>query len=208
MKTALINFSPRGSDSSSSIFLDYVKKSFDESVGAVSLDIKSSLFSVDYEAVLSCENLVFFYPLYVDALPSHMLLFISQLSQKLENSSVKKVYAVANCGFYEGEQTRLSFEVLKNWCASTSLEWCGGVGIGGAGCFEIFKKHDIENGPRIAINNALSFLSSNIMSGTAQCNDYVTVLFPKKMYKIAGEMLWRQKMRAMGVNPKDISKAL
>ena len=132
-----------------------------------------------------------------------MLAFMGKIKEFCKG---KRVYAVANCGFFEGEQTQLSFEVIRNWCVRYGLLWCGGVGIGASGCFEFFEKTGLDTGPRIPVNRALEFLAENVSQGTSQCNNYVTVMIPKRFYKFAGQLLWRQKLIKNGVKLKDISR--
>lgn len=198
-----MNFSPRGNKSNSAVFLGQLKDYFGEDVLIEQLNIINGLREVDFKFLDECEACVLFYPLYVDSLPSHMLLFLEKASELCRN---KKVYAVANCGFYEGEQTYLSFDIIKNWCVRYGAQWCGGVGIGASGCFEFFEMFSIETGPRIRVNRALEFLAKNIEQGSLQCNNYVTVILPKRFYKMAGQILWRQKLISNGVKLKDISR--
>ena len=203
MKVALINFSPKGNKSNSAFFLSQLKDFFSKDVITEHISVANSLREPDYKSLEKCEAWVFFYPLYVDSLPSHMLSFLEKASGFCKG---KRIYAVANCGFFEGEQTRLSFEIINNWCVRYGTLWCGGVGIGASGCFEFFEKFSIETGPRIRVDRALEFLAKNIEQGSSQCNNYATVIMPKRFYKVAGQILWRQKLIKNGVKIKDISR--
>ncbi|MBQ8026803.1 MAG: hypothetical protein IJ261_01650 [Clostridia bacterium] len=205
MKVALVNFSPRGEKSNSRIFENYVKQHLDESLQTVELNVANVRFDEnDFSVLNECNCWIFFYPLYIDSLPSHMLSFIAKLENDVTFSCDKRLYAVANCGFYEGIQTRLSFEILDNWCSKSGINWCGGVGIGGSGCFEIFERFRVYAGPRIPVNRALGFLADNVASASVQCNDYVTVALPKRFYRAAGQILWRQKIAENGGRSKDL----
>ena len=206
MKVALVNFSPRGNGSNSRVFERYVHQKVGANAQTVELDIRNSAPHKDISVLDECEVWVFFYPLYIDALPSHMLSFIAELERSTFFAHSKRLYAVANCGFYEGEQTRLSFEILNNWCLKSGAKWCGGVGIGASGCIEFFERFGVTEGPRIFINRALDFLADNIIDGSSQCNNYVTVALPKRFYKAAGEILWRQKIISYGGKISDLSK--
>ena len=208
MNIALINFSPKGNSSNSKFFIDYMKNSFSPQVSVVELKINTCGKELDLQTLSSCETWVFFYPLYVDALPSHMLDYISRLEKTSEISTGKKIYAVTSCGFHEGLQTCISLEILANWCAASGTEWCGAVGIGASGCFHFFEKYHVESGPRIPVNRALEVLAFNVENGVSQCNNYVTVALPKRLYKLAAEIFWRKDIVSNGKKIKDLSRQL
>ncbi len=89
----------------------------------------------DYEAILNAlqyaDNIVLATPVYVDAVPSHVLLLLEKIQQYAEEKHLHfKVYALCNCGFYEGIQCELALAVLQCWCERAGLHFCGGVGIG------------------------------------------------------------------------------
>ena len=41
-----------------------------------------------------------------------------------------KIYAVVNCGFYEGRQTKTCHSMIQNWCRSCGFSYEGGIGQG------------------------------------------------------------------------------
>lgn len=70
-------------------------------------------------------------PVYVDGLPSHVVSFLQELQLYLkENPHQFKLYVIANCGFYEGSQTKHLLAQVKLWCQNNHIEYAGGVGIG------------------------------------------------------------------------------
>ncbi|HAW69762.1 MAG TPA: hypothetical protein DHD79_09105, partial [Firmicutes bacterium] len=81
----------------------------------------------------ACDTLVFAFPLYVDGIPSHLLSCLSQMEGYLKPLASKemRVYAIVNCGFYEGRQNQHALDMMQNWCAKTRLIWGHGLGIGG-----------------------------------------------------------------------------
>lgn len=86
------------------------------------------------------EVLVFAFPVYVDAIPSTMLEYLHKLQLDIsKNSYHMKVYGLTNCGFYEGKQCCLTLDMLKNWCARTKVQWCGGIGIGAGEMLSILR---------------------------------------------------------------------
>lgn len=82
--------------------------------------------------IKDADKVVFVTPLYVDGLPSHVVLFLKDMEAICrENGLHLKVYAVANSGFIEGKQNEPLMQVLENFCHRSGLKWCGAVGIGG-----------------------------------------------------------------------------
>ncbi len=77
------------------------------------------------------DQLVIALPLYVDGIPSHVLMFLERLeSYCIENQKSFKLYVIANCGFYEGEQTSIMLDQLKCFCKKADLIYGGAIGIG------------------------------------------------------------------------------
>lgn len=127
LKTVFINLTPKKKNSMSGYLLRTTK-----------LFIKGECVTINYrggadDKKILCElenaqNLVFVTPLYVDGLPSHVL----ELLQRLEKTVSKElnVYALLNCGFYEGEQCELALNMIKIWCKHSGTNFCGGLGLG------------------------------------------------------------------------------
>ena len=70
-------------------------------------------------------------PLYVDAIPSHILILLQKIEQYVKEKGVTfRVYSLCNCGFYEGVQCEYELEMVRCWCERSGLEFCGGAGIG------------------------------------------------------------------------------
>ncbi len=84
------------------------------------------------DALRTAGKVIFVTPLYVDSLPSHVLLFMQKMEAYCQENRLRlKVYAIANNGFIEGRQNEPLMQVLENFCTRSGLEWCGGIGIGG-----------------------------------------------------------------------------
>ena len=84
------------------------------------------------EAIRTAGKVIFFTPLYVDSVPSHVLPFLQKMEAFCrENRLREKVYVIANNGFIEGRQNEPLMQVMENFCVRSGQEWCGGIGIGG-----------------------------------------------------------------------------
>jgi len=158
------------------------------------------------EEMKNAEVWVFAFPLYVDGIPSHLLSNLIQLD-KLEWQEYKKyVYSIVNCGFYEGIQTEYALNIMQNWCIKTGLHWCGGIGVGGGG--SLIQLPDVKNGhgPKAPVLKALNEMADTILQHRVQENQYVSVAFPRFLYKMAAQIGWRQMIRANGGKIKDLGK--
>lgn len=84
------------------------------------------------DALKNADNAVFAVPLYVDSLPSHVLIFLKKLEEfSVLNGLDLNIYVIANNGFIEGRQNELLMQVMENFASRAGLNWRGGIGIGG-----------------------------------------------------------------------------
>ena len=131
MKTVLINASPKKKFSASDYFLS-VQKFFIKGK-----KVKEVLRTKqDYERILNeitdADAVVFCLPLYVDCLPSHVLVFLKEMeSYCLKHKLQLRIYAISNNGYIEGVQSRPLMQILQNFCMRSGLTWGGGIGVGG-----------------------------------------------------------------------------
>lgn len=126
MKTVVLNFSPKRKQSNSGYFLKLLGVQAVEHISGI------GNFQNIYKRIEDADVIVVAFPLYVDAIPSHMLAFFKELEENLKNLPVSgKLYGIANNGFYEGEQCQAALDMLRIFCMRTGLTWGGGIGIGG-----------------------------------------------------------------------------
>ena len=106
-----------------------------------------------WEALADCEAAVVIFPLYVDSLPSHLLRFFMEweMDRREQQRRALSLYAVAQCGFYEGEQNRIALEQVSCFCRKAGISWQGGVGLGGAGGFAAMSIRDKNQDQRSTV---------------------------------------------------------
>ncbi len=218
MKTALINGSPKVKSSNSGILLEDLKAYLVETE-AVEFGLHTGTAAKEKaEALNQADALVFSFPLYVDGIPGHLLSCLADLEEASSKSKGIRVYGIVNCGFYEGIQAEPALQVLQNWCEKAGYVWGGGVGVGGGGGLAQMPKTKSGHGPREPIEKALKALAEAICSehvqGDQQAQDhqqiqenqYVSVAFPRFLYKLAAQMGWRQMMKASGGKARDLGR--
>jgi hypothetical protein len=133
MKTLLIDASPKKRFSNSAYFLGFSRLFMS---GRKNRCMKAKLprtahYDDIFAQIADAGRLVLATPLYVDGLPSHVLRFLMALETYCNDNNVTfDLYVLANCGFYEGRQTRHLMEQVEAWCKRTRVNFRGGVGIG------------------------------------------------------------------------------
>ena len=131
MKTVFINCSPKKRFCASAYFL-FLAKLF-VSGEKVTEKLRTP---ADHPRILEqledTQTVVFCLPLYVDSIPSHVLLFLEKAERFCrENSLHFRVYCIANNGFIEGKQNEPLMQGFEHFCVRAGLTWGGGTGIGG-----------------------------------------------------------------------------
>ena len=206
MNIALINASPKPAFSGSGLLLGEMRKSFSGEDRVTAYELHRNYIS-EYtaEELLGMDVWVIFSPLYVDALPSHLLSCLMQI----ESASPKKrvrVYGVINCGFYEGEQTDVAFSILRNFCTRCGFDFYGGLGIGGGGILSINQMLAKQKLNKLGVLIKLRGLSRKVTRGERYPLRYTSVNMPEKVYKLGAEATWRIMNLINGNKPKNIGR--
>ena len=82
-------------------------------------------------ALRTAQAAVLAFPLYFDSIPSHVLAWMRAAEAGASAGSGCHVYAVINCGFYEGSQCQWAAQSVQHWSAHCGLDWGQALGIGG-----------------------------------------------------------------------------
>ncbi len=199
MKIALINGSPRVKDSTSGALLDDLKKCISKGHNFVHFHFNKP--DVDKEIVTQlscCDVWVFAFPLYIDGVPSHLLSCLNCIEKMFENKKGIRVFCIVNSGFYEGIQNAIAIEIMKNFCEKITAQWGFGIGVGGGGGLNHMKAIPLGYGPKKSVGKALQILA-NSMETNAQYEDiFISISFPRLLYKIAAERIWKQQAKKNG----------
>lgn len=218
MKAALINGSPKTKSSASGALLEDLKAYLGEAEVMEFGFHTDTVTGEEAEALNQADALVFSFPLYVDGIPGHLLSCLAGLEKASCKNRKIRVYGIVNCGFYEGIQAETALQVLENWCARAGYTWGSGVGVGGGGGLAQMPKTKSGHGPREPIDKALKELACEIRarqmqedqrvqeSQPVQKNHYVSVAFPRFLYKLAAQTGWRQMIKASGGKARDLGK--
>jgi multimeric flavodoxin WrbA len=113
----MINGSPKGGKSNSGWLLEKLEEQLEGNHEVSRLNIVKKP-AVDFQDLCRADVLVLAFPLYIDAIPSHMFRMMVALEQYMHDHPMEKdiaVYAIVNNGFYEGRQNHIALEIVKNW---------------------------------------------------------------------------------------------
>lgn len=203
MKIALINGSPKVQGSASGSLLEDLQASFPAGAEPVGISLHRAAIEEDtLGKIQQADALVISCPLYVDGLPGHLLTCLMQMERQLREGV--QVYGIVNCGFYEGIQAEPALHILENWCAKAGVIWAGGIGVGGGG--GLGQMPSMENGPRAPIHKELRVLAEHIMQEKEMGERYVSVAFPRFLYRWAAQLGWRQMIKKNGGKISDLGK--
>ncbi len=99
------------------------------------------LTETEMAELMTCDIWLFSFPLYTGGIPSHLLRFLMNMQAYAENWKKSGkcreggekiyVYAIVNCGLYEGSETRPAMEMMEHWCDESGFVWGSGLGVGG-----------------------------------------------------------------------------
>ena len=215
MKIALINGSPKVNNSASKILLADLKRILSahtpnspaEKNEILEIDMHNTVVSTEALKMLhDSDTWVIVCPLYVDGIPAHLLSCLVQLETCDWTDCPIRIHGIVNCGFYEGIQAEFALDILQNWSAKTGLTWGGGIGIGGGGALAQMPSAENGHGPKAPIEKALRAMAGKILRREAQENNYVSIAFPRFLYKMAAQMGWRQMIKANGGRSRDLGE--
>ena len=104
------------------------------------------------------DALVFAFPLYIDAIPSHLFRIMVAFDEYRKRTSQREilVYALINNGFYEGEQNHIAADILKNWCVRANLTFGMAIGQGAGEMIPFVENVPTGHGP---MKNSMNWLN-------------------------------------------------
>ncbi len=213
MRIAAINGSPRGEASNSRALIatlqGAVGKGHEWLVVSQIQQERNPNDSI-LDTISTCDALVVAFPVYMDALPASLMRFLGRYAARAARSGAvrrgQRVFAMANCGFYEGEHCAVSLDIMRRYCESSGLVWAGGIGVGTGEMLQKVKTRRPDSGPKKPVYRAVKAVAGAIvLSKDAKLPDTILTHHGVSWsaYKASGDREWKARMRANRVRKKD-----
>ncbi len=203
MNIVLLDGSPKYKDSAS----NYLLKALESRLGECDItwcDVRKYNPEKLSDTILKSDALVLAFPLYVDSIPSHLLLALTKLQPLLQASSCQtKMYTIVNCGFYDAVQNHIALDMIHTWCDKSRLRWGQGIAVGGGG---MIQAAPIGSGPCTSIGKSFDCFAENILSTKSTDTLFTEPDFPRFLYKAAAHMGWRLAAKKNGLKAKELKR--
>ncbi|WP_059368981.1 hypothetical protein [Treponema endosymbiont of Eucomonympha sp.] len=211
MNIALLNGSPKSAHKSNTgILLGFLRTKLN--AGNTVSEYGSTLYEEQLAELADMDAIVTAFPLYVDAIPSHLLRTMVQLDEHIQKNPLKHgiyVYALANNGFYEGKQNEIALQIIKNWCSHTGFIYGQGIGQGAGEMLPFISNVPLGHGPHKNLRNALAVLNNNIQNRQKGDDILFSPNFPYIDWRfMATNVFWNAEAKKNGLRKKDIVKRL
>ena len=172
-------------------------------IGAEIVDLVSC--RGDYEALAArlrtAETIVLATPLYVDGLPSAVLRLLAALER--DPGGKKRIYVIANLGFYESQQIRNLLAFVRNWCDGCGYTYAGGLAVGaGAMNAQLLKLPPAKN----AVAGLERFASAILDKRCINDHYEDSFRFPRAAYVFAANRSWLPKGKKNGLTKEDLRR--
>ena len=208
----MINGSPKLGKSNSGVMLEILKTLMNTEHEISHYNInKAPLTNEQYSELCQMDTLVFAFPLYIDAIPSHLLRMLAELQKhlKLERKSEVYVYVIVNNGFFEGQQNHIALEIMNNWCIRSGLHFGQGIGQGAGEMMGFIENVPVGHGPLKKLGSAMQRLADNIHSRGIDEPMLFSPDIPRFVWKFSGtRFFWNANAKKNGLKKKDIMKRL
>ncbi|MBP1906772.1 multimeric flavodoxin WrbA [Paenibacillus turicensis] len=211
MKIALINGSPKGRSSNSGLFLNILKPLIEEGNELTSYRVNSKQLNVEqFQEINEADAIVVAFPVYFDAIPSHLLRMMVELEnyRKTEKSNKEIVlYALINNGFFEGQQCKTAANIVENWCKRCSFRFGMAIGHGAGEMFSYFNQVPLGKGPLKNLGRAMDQLSNAILTRNSAESLFIQPNFPRILWRLSATyFFWHRQAKQNGLKPKDLRK--
>lgn len=215
MKIAMIDGSPKRGKSNSGYMLQVLEPLISSGNEMFHYTINKMTFCEGRCSELChMDTLIFSFPLYIDAIPSHLFRELINLEERMKAERAVKaeeiyVYAMINNGFFEGNQCRVALEILRNWCLRSGLYFGQAICQGAGEMMGSMEKVPLDQGPLKNLGSALENLADHIRSRSSEEPVFLSPEFPRFAWRHAAtHMFWNTSAKRNGLKEKDVLKRL
>jgi hypothetical protein len=214
MLITLIDGSPKTTESASSVILAILKERLMGNANTIQWIKPENPEETLRFPILESNSLVFAFPLYMDSIPSGLLVFLEDLIAKADSEKNEKkssgnkilTYAVVNAGFYDKERANLALENLRLFCELSGFSYGQGLALGGGPLISLVperaKKGSWPFGKHMS---ALDKLAHNIKTLSVGPDFEAHPGMPRFLYNFGANFYLRRMARKNGLGRKDLS---
>lgn len=156
------------------------------------------------QALPAARRLILAFPLYDDSIPAGLLETLAGLERRLSGRpglGEIPVYGLVNCGFFEAAHNELAVEMLEIWRKRLGFRPGRILAVGGG---EMVRQAPMGPGPLASLSKNLDALARDVQSGAAGPTLWAQPNFPRPLYRLAGNLGFRQQARKNGLSAKQI----
>lgn len=209
MKINIINGSPKVKGSNTEIILNELNTLIPSGHEVRHYKIDKKIFSdAAYNEIVSGDIIILAFPLFNDCLPSNTLRLIVELERLIMDKEIKNliIYTIINNGLYEGKQTHIAFEIIKNWCEHTGVKFGGGIGQGAGEMLDDTRNIPISKGPFINLHRALTLMAEKMCLKEQFEIIYLNPYFPRFLYSFMATRSWNKRALKNNLTKTDVLK--
>ncbi|MBQ6603296.1 MAG: flavodoxin family protein [Eubacterium sp.] len=162
--TVFLNASTRGNASNSKAYLEKLGEIMGVSPEILNINDYRNSIDTLADLILPAEKLVIAMPLYLDGIPAQVIPLLEKLYEK-DAAGGKKVYVIANMGFYESIQIRNMLALMKVWCRHLGYVFGGGLAVGAGGTLKKMMEASGAEGPAKKAVEGLEKLAEAVKEG-------------------------------------------
>jgi hypothetical protein len=157
--------------------------------------------------VADSDLLILAFPLYVDSLPSGLILALEKIAEDRKKATATKhtrVLAIVNNGFPESKQNATAIAICKQFANEVEYEWVGGLMMG-AGA--MINGMPLEKAPMMKnVKKSLDLTSQNLIEGSTVSDETMELMaksvMPKFIMTMFANMGWKSMAKPYGNQKK------
>ncbi|MCG8484902.1 MAG: hypothetical protein MJA31_16440 [Clostridia bacterium] len=148
--------------------------------------------------------LILSFPLYIDALPAHIIKAFELIENRRKNNKVttkQKMMVIVNCGFPEPFHNNVAIDICKCFANRVGFEWAGALSMGGGGMIQGKPLKELGGRVRYAVQS-LDIASEAIAKDNVVPKEAMELMkkppMPQKLYLFMGSKGWKKQAKKFG----------
>lgn len=161
------------------------------------------------EFLLSCDRILFVFPLYVDSPPATVtaaLEGMEKIRDRFKNGKNLSVSAFVLAGLHEGRQTHVAIDIICNWTEKMGFSEGQMIGFGGSGALPAAKRMKPGEGLKEDLPRLYSIMAERTEKAEKGDRIYSTIAVSREDYWSFSEAGFRKLAKRNGLTEEDMGK--